>query len=168
MPSCSLGFESVKTVIMKSFKSHFHIWNLIMSWKHMTGAVSQRKISILKYPSHLLSAVSPLPPHNAHPIQKQQSLYCSPAPCWVSLHYRHTLQPAQGIHPSLSGYPTISMKGFHWAVRLRMWRLKDEHRVRAPSSYRGSWACLSRCWRHPLSCPQMHQSRLEWGKNGVE
>lgn len=85
MPSCPLGFESVKTVIMKSFKSHFHIWNLIMSLK-LTGAVSQRKISILKYPSHLLSAVFPLPPHNTHPIQKQQSLYCSPAPCWASLH----------------------------------------------------------------------------------
>lgn len=41
MPSCSLGFESVKTVIMKSFKSHFRIWNLIMSWKHTQNRLVQ-------------------------------------------------------------------------------------------------------------------------------
>lgn len=85
----------------------------------------------------------------------------------------HTRQPASGrpapplVNPGYPRYaapPPALWRGFRWPWGSgRGGRWKEERTARARPAYRGSWACPSQCWcTASPSCPQMHQSLLEW------
>lgn len=85
----------------------------------------------------------------------------------------HTWWPASGhpTHPlARPGYRRSAAplpglwRGFRWWWGLGCGgRWREGCRARAPSVYTDFWACPSQCWCTALlSCPQMHQSLLEW------
>lgn len=110
------GSTPVEAVFMKSFKSHFRIWNLseFKTYPIRAAAASQRKLSVAKSSSHLLSALFPLPPHDAHQNKNNNLYIAGPLPCWASSRYPHAADCIMTLR-----FPpnTRNIKSFKWAAK---------------------------------------------------